>query len=64
MDAPDTGAEEFREAAYWQAHGVLSQTACDWQRAELTERPGVCGAPPGVGIRVRLRPPPALSCTR
>lgn len=27
--------EELWEAGYWQAHGVLSQTACDWQRNEL-----------------------------
>ncbi|MBQ0985290.1 hypothetical protein KBZ10_12330 [Streptomyces sp. F63] len=27
--------EELWEAGYWQANGVLSQTACDWQRNEL-----------------------------
>ncbi|MET8956682.1 integrase [Streptomyces sp. NPDC004533] len=27
--------EELFEAGYWQAHGVLSQTACDWQRIQL-----------------------------
>ncbi|WP_194373239.1 integrase [Streptomyces alkaliphilus] len=32
--------EELWEAGYWQAHGVLSQTACDWQRGELTARIG------------------------
>jgi hypothetical protein len=27
--------EELWEAGYWQAHNVLSATACDWQRNEL-----------------------------
>ncbi|MGI5508837.1 hypothetical protein [Streptomyces sp. CA-106131] len=27
--------EELWEAGYWQAHGVLAATACDWQRHEL-----------------------------
>lgn len=27
--------EGLWEAGYWQAHGVLPQTACDWQRDEL-----------------------------
>ncbi|MFI6689186.1 integrase [Streptomyces sp. NPDC050485] len=28
--------EELWEAGYWQAHQVLSPTACDWQRNELS----------------------------
>lgn len=28
--------EELWEAGYWQANGVLAQTACDWQRNELS----------------------------
>ncbi len=27
--------EELWEAGYWQAHGVLSPAACDWQRIQL-----------------------------
>ncbi|MEU5298634.1 integrase [Streptomyces umbrinus] len=27
--------EELFEAGYWQAHGVLSPAACDWQRIQL-----------------------------
>ncbi|MGI5454313.1 hypothetical protein ACQEWB_14260 [Streptomyces sp. CA-249302] len=40
--------EELWEAGYWQAHGVLSQTACDWQRNELN---ALIGPDRGLGDR-------------
>ncbi|MEU5099825.1 hypothetical protein [Streptomyces sp. NPDC020996] len=40
--------EELWEAGYWQAHGVLSQTACDWQRNELS---ALIGPDRGLGDR-------------
>lgn len=40
--------EELWEAGAWQAHGVLSPAACDWQRAELR---AIIGPDRGLGER-------------
>ncbi|WP_331762242.1 hypothetical protein OG612_44865 (plasmid) [Streptomyces sp. NBC_01527] len=40
--------EELWEAGHWQAHGVLSATACDWQRNELS---ALIGPDRGLGDR-------------
>lgn len=40
--------EELWEAGYWKAHGVLSQTACDWQRIQLN---ALIGPDRGLGDR-------------
>ncbi|MFE2536868.1 integrase [Streptomyces sp. NPDC059371] len=40
--------EELWEAGYWQAHGVLSPAACDWQRNELN---ALIGPDRGLGDR-------------
>ncbi|MFE1444158.1 integrase [Streptomyces sp. NPDC058739] len=40
--------EELWEASYWNAHGVLSQTACDWQRIQLN---ALIGPDRGLGDR-------------
>lgn len=40
--------EELWEAGAWQAHGVLSPAACDWQRAELR---ALIGPDRGLGER-------------
>ncbi|UXY24943.1 hypothetical protein N8I84_41625 (plasmid) [Streptomyces cynarae] len=40
--------EELWEAGYWQAHGVLSQAACDWQRIQLN---ALIGPDRGLGDR-------------
>lgn len=40
--------EELWEAGYWQTHGVLAQSACDWQRNQLN---ALIGPDRGLGDR-------------
>lgn len=48
--------EELWEAGYWQAHGVLSPAACDWQRIQLG---ALIGPDRGLGTRSCARSSPA-----